>query len=111
MPGAGLLPGRPTRPTRPAELPRAVPMDVELADMLGNAGFSTWYSCHAPHTISEGADDIQGEREQAGDAEDAEVGEPVEKVQHRADGNDRGNGEDDERDWTGHLMSGFAYLR
>ena len=27
-------------------------VDVELADMLGNAGFSTWYSCHAPHTIS-----------------------------------------------------------
>ena len=31
--------------------PRAEPYDVELADMLGNAGFSTWYSCHAPHTI------------------------------------------------------------
>ena len=36
----------------PAGSPRAEPMDAELADMFGNAGFSTWYSCHAPHTIS-----------------------------------------------------------
>ena len=50
----------------------------------------------APHH-QQRADDVQGEREQAGDAEDAEVREPVKSsAPRRCD--DRGNGEDDERD-------------
>ena len=73
-------------------------MDAELADMLGSAGFSTWYSLPgAPHH-QQRTDDVQGEREQARDANDAEVGETFREGQHRADGDDRGDGEGDERD-------------